>query len=202
MDGTHHDTRPERRRELNPHRALLESLFVELFQTERSAEVHLQKEAERLGDTPPASALRAIAQHAISVNAELPQVAGARDLSTTRLGTAIGDFFSLARRTFTDPVMESERSYRASLLGARHGVDLVKLVRATADAGGDAELVAWCTEWLSVREPLVEAACAQLEWFGWHPEPATRHVGGVAGFFRRLVGGHPMSELSTGGTRA
>ena len=181
----------QRRRELNPHRTLLESLFHELFQTERSAEIHSPKEAERLGDTAPARALRAVAHHATSVSSELPNLAASRGLPVSKVGSAIGDAFSMTRRLFTDPVMESERSYRATLLGMRHGLDLVRLIRATADAGGDSDLVAWCTEWLSIREPLVEEVCSQLEWFGWHPEPATKHPAGVKGFFKRMLAGGP-----------
>lgn len=192
-----------RQRELNPHRALLDSLMRELFQTERSAELHASKEAQRFGDAPPARALRAVAQHAISVNAELPRLAEARDLPVSRFGRSLGAAFSLGRRWFADPAMEAERSYRATLLGMRHGVDLVRLIRATADAGGDSDLVAWCIEWLAVREPLVEEVCHQLEWFGWHPEPATRHRSRIREMVRRMVArGRSASPELTGARRA
>jgi hypothetical protein len=39
-------------------RTLLERLGPELFQTETSAMLHGRREADRLGDTPPAQALR------------------------------------------------------------------------------------------------------------------------------------------------
>ncbi|AKF03997.1 hypothetical protein [Sandaracinus amylolyticus] len=178
----------ERARELNPHRALLTSLFHELFQTERSAEIHPPLEAARLGNSAPARALRAVSSHAASVRPELPELARRRGLPVSRTGKRIGDSFSWVRRHFTDGVMESERSYRATLLGIRHGVDLVKLIRSAAEAADDRDLVSWCTEWLSVREPLVEEVCAQLAWFGWHPESAIQHTGKVRGLLDRLLG--------------
>ncbi|UJR83483.1 hypothetical protein [Sandaracinus amylolyticus] len=177
-----------RARELNPHRALLTSLFHELFQTERSAEVHPPAEAARLGNSAPARALRAVSSHAASVRPELPELARRRGLPASKTGTTIGESFSQMRRHLADGSMESERSYRATLLGMRHGVDLVKLIRSAAEAADDRDLVAWCTEWLSVREPLVEEACAQLAWFGWHPESAIQHTGKVRGLLDRLLG--------------
>ena len=187
-----------RRRELNPHRVLLESLLTELFQSERSAEIHPPKEASRLGDSAPARALRAVSQHARSVRAELRELARERDLSATDGGSRIGDLFSWARRTLSDPLMEEERSYRATLLGMRHGLDLVKLVRATAESADDGELAAWCTEWLSVREPLVEEVCSQLAWFGWHPERALQHPAGIGSWLSRLLGGGRSTRPTLG----
>src|ERR1700741_38958 len=46
---------------------LLNSLSKDLFQTEMSAPQHCRREAERLGDTAPADALRGVAIHAESV---------------------------------------------------------------------------------------------------------------------------------------
>ncbi|MDQ3033009.1 MAG: hypothetical protein M3Y87_11365 [Myxococcota bacterium] len=187
-----------RRRELNPHRVLLESLLAELFQSERSAEIHPPKEASRLGDSAPARALRAVSQHARSVRAELRELARERDLKATEGGSKLGDLFSWARRTLSDGMMEEERSYRATLLGMRHGLDLVKLVRSTAESADDGELAGWCTEWLSVREPLVEEVCSQLAWFGWHPERALHHPGGIGSLLDRLLGGPRQSRPTLG----
>lgn len=178
----------QRKRVPNPHRELLESLFVELFQSERSAEIHPPVEAVPLGDSAPARALRAVSQHAVSTREELMEHARRRDLLHSRSGRRIGDAFSWSRRLFSDPNMEVERSYRATLLGMRHGLDLVKLLRAAAESADDTELAAWCTEFLAVREPLVEEVCSQLAWFGWHPERAIQHRGRIRGFFDRLFG--------------
>lgn len=177
-----------RKRDLNPHHALLESLFAELFQSERSAEIHPAQEAARLRtDSAPARALRAVAQHARSVRVELREIAAERDITLASAARGLGDLFSWVRRLFTDGLMEEERSYRATLLGMRHGLDLVKLLRATAESADDGELAAWCTEWLGVREPLVEEVCSQLAWFGWHPERALRAATGPRALIGRVL---------------
>ena len=53
------------------------SLWLELFQTERSAERHCLIEARRLGAVPPASAMRAVSAHATRVLGQLPALAAA-----------------------------------------------------------------------------------------------------------------------------
>jgi hypothetical protein len=174
------------RRRINPHRVMLENLFLEFIQSERSAEIHPRREASRLGDSAPARALGSVTQHALSVRDELQAIARSRGIRAAAV-RKIGDLFSVARQWFADAVMEEERSYRATLLGMRHGLDLVKLIRAAAESADDVSLAAWCTEWLGVREPLVEEVCNQLAWFGWHPEAAIQHRRGPRLALRRLV---------------
>lgn len=169
----HEDTQ---RRRINPHRAMLESLFVELIQSERSAEIHPCREALRLGDSAPARALMSVSRHAVSARGELLEMASAHGIHGLP-GRKMGEIFSALRHWFADAIMERERAYRATLLRMRHGLDLVKLVRATAESADDVELASWCTEWLGVREPLVEEVCCQMAWFGWHPETAIERRG-------------------------
>jgi hypothetical protein len=147
---------------------LLPSLMTELFQTERSAYRHPIREAKRLGDVPPAIALRAVAAHANEVLDELPELARARGLSAAGVGMIIGETFSDVRHFFADRLIDRERSYRGTLLGMRHGIDLVRLLRAAAEDEADAELVSWCERWLGVRERLVAGVERELEWFGHH----------------------------------
>ena len=147
---------------------LLPSLMTELFQTERSAYRHPIREAKRLGDVPPAIALRAVAAHANEVLDELPELARARGLTLAKLGTVIGETFSDVRHFFADRLIDRERSYRGTLLGMRHGIDLVKLLRAAAEDEADAALVAWCERWLGTRERLVAGVERELDWFGHH----------------------------------
>jgi hypothetical protein len=153
-------------------RQLLQNLFHELFQTEQSAALHPQREARRLGTVPPADALRQVAEHARRVLDELPELAERRKLPVSRIGQLVGLMFSNARHWFADRLIEPERSYRGTLLGMRHGVDLVTLIRDSALVEGDAELAEWCTRWLVEREPLIEAVAAQLQWFAETPEAA------------------------------
>lgn len=165
--------------------ALLKSLTHELFQTERSADVHPQREAERLGDIPPAEALRAVSAHAHEVLQELPALAKKHGLPDSFAGQAIGEFFSDMRQLLADRLIEPERSYRGTLLGIRHGVDLVELMRQVARVRGNGELAEWCAGWLAKRQPLVDAVAAQLAWFAQFPDQATGKHGG--GLLKRVV---------------
>lgn len=153
---------------------LLPSLVTELFQTERSAYRHPIREATRLGDVPPAIALRAVAAHANEVLDELPRLARARGIAVAGVGAMIGETFSDVRHFFADRLVDRERSYRGTLLGMRHGIDLVRLLRAAAEDEADAELVTWCERWLRVRERLVAGVERELDWFGHHQTFAAR----------------------------
>ena len=150
--------------------------MTELFQTERSAYRHPIREATRLGDVPPAIALRAVAAHANEVLDELPELARARGVAASGVGAIIGETFSNVRHFFADRLIDRERSYRGTLLGMRHGIDLVRLLRAAAEDEADAELVSWCERWLGVRERLVAGVEGELDWFGHHQAFAARHA--------------------------
>lgn len=151
---------------------LLETLFHELFQTETSAKWHPQREARRLGEVPPARALRAVSEHATVVLQELPELARKYDLPVSGLGKTAGFLLSTMRQWVLDRLIEPERSYRGTLGGMRHGVDLVELISQVAQAQNRRELAQWCARWLSERRPLVEAVAAELAWFAQSPESA------------------------------
>lgn len=152
--------------------AWLANLVRELFQTEQSAKNHPRIEAERLGDVPPAHVLLAIAAHAEAALAELPPLVTRHDLPHSTGGKIVGAAFSSLRDNFVDLLLSSEKSYRGTLLGMRHGVDLVELVQYVARQEGDSDLVAWCVAWLDKRRPLVEAAAGELAWFAANPDRA------------------------------
>lgn len=164
---------------------LLKTLTHELFQTERSADVHPQREADRLGDVPPAEALRTVSAHAREVLQELPALAKKHGLPDSFAGQAIGEFFSDMRQLVADRLIDPERSYRGTLLGLRHGLDLVELIRQVARVRGNGELADWCAGWLAKRQPLVDAVAAQLAWFAQFPDQATGKHGG--GLLKRVV---------------
>lgn len=167
-----HESQEEFEKKQEKQHALLRSLFRELFQSERSAMKHPRREAERLGSGPPAQALEAVTDHAKRVFAELCAAARASNVPVSRAGMAIGSLFSIARHVVLDRAVDTERSYRATLLGMRHGVDVVKLVRKVADASGRVELAGFCTRWLDDREPLVERVESAMSWFAEHPQRA------------------------------
>jgi len=116
--------------------------------------------------------MTAVADHAKGIFAELCAVARASDAPVSRAGMALGSVLSIARHLVLDRTVEAERSYRATLLGMRHGVDLVKLIRKLADASGKVELAGFCTRWLEEREPLVDRVEAAMGWFAEHPKRA------------------------------
>lgn len=151
---------------------LLHTLFIELFQTERSADVHSLREAERLDGTPPALALRAVSTHAQSAMKEIVELAKKRNFEDTQAGVGIGEMFSQVRDHLADRLIDRERSYRGTLLGMRHGLDLVRSLGFAAGAAGDSELATFCETWQKARTPLVESAAAELAWFARNPERA------------------------------
>jgi len=168
LDGTVPD------QEGRPGRKLLRRLSRELFQTETSARLHCRREAERLGDVPPAAPLLESAAHADASLKSLSKGAARRDLPLSVAGALVGVAFSTVREFFLDRLFTSEQSYRGTLLGMKHGVDLVKMVNQLAQREGDFELVEWTDAWLRVREPLVEQAEARLSWFADHIDVASR----------------------------
>lgn len=152
--------------------AWLSTLVHELFQTERSAKVHPIVEAERLGDVPPARVLRAVSAHAELALAELPPLVKRHQLPDSKVGRLVGSTFSTLRDRMFDLLLSAEKSYRGTLLGIRHGVDLVELIQYVAREDGDMVLVEWCGRWLERRRPLVEEAARELKWFAADPDRA------------------------------
>lgn len=152
--------------------AWLSILVHELFQTERSAKVHPLVEAERLGDVPPAQVLRAVAAHAELALAELPPLVKRHQLPDSKLGRLVGSTFSALRDRMFDLMLTAEKSYRGTLLGMRHGVDCVALIRYVAREDGDQILAEWCDRWLERRRALVEEAARELAWFAANPDRA------------------------------
>ena len=159
-----------------PAQELLRSLMRELFQTEHSAQTHCRVEAERLGQSPAARALEAIARHADAVMEELPIRAKHHALPVSAGGLAVGEMFSQIRRHLADLLMDQETSYRATLLGVRHGLDVMKMFQEAAVAAGQDELAEWCDRIWQARAPLVESCAQQLSWFAQNPEQAVTQV--------------------------
>lgn len=170
-------------------RQLLATLLQELFQTEQSAKVHPAREAERLGAIPPAAALRAVSEHATHILEELPGLTQRCGLELGLLGKTTGQLLSNLRQWVIDRLVEPERSYRATLLGMRHGVDLVTLISQLAQAEGNHDLAKWCARWLRERSPLVESVAVELSWFAQSPQAAiAAGGGGLARTLRQMLG--------------
>jgi len=157
-------------------RTLLNNLTRELFQTETSAARHCAREATRLDNTPPALALRAVVHHAELVLAQLPEVAERNGMVVSAGGIATGELFSQLRDKLADLLIDSERSYRGTLLGCRHGLDVVRLLRQLAVVIGNEDLDNFCAGWLNTRIVLVEQLEEELAWFAKHPTEAVANA--------------------------
>ena len=154
---------------------LTQSLFPEVFQTEQSAEEHCAREAKRLVERP-AAAMIAVSDHARASLTRLHAFAEKRDVRTSTVGKVVGHLFSEVRERLADHFVSSELSYRGTLLGIRHGVDLFRLLGEAAQNEGDAELAELCSSWLAARAALTANVEAQLAWFAAHPEDAMKRA--------------------------
>ncbi|MET0285736.1 MAG: hypothetical protein ABW352_14750 [Polyangiales bacterium] len=170
------------RKDLTPNqRTLLNNLTREIFQTETSAVRHGQREAERYdAGAPPAHALRAVSTHAERVLIELPGLAERAGLIISKGGILVGELFSQGRDKLADLLIDRERSYRGTLLGMRHGIDLFRLTQEFADAANNYELRDFAKQWLEERTPLVQRVDEELRWFAQNPDVAVQ-VGGFLG---------------------
>lgn len=153
---------------------MIKRLGRELFQTETSARLHCRREAERLGDVPPARPLLAASRHANEALESMTEHTKRSELPLNIAGALVGVAFSTAREFVLDRLLSSELSYRGTLLGMKHGVDLVKMMNQLAQHEGDIGLTEWTDKWLREREPLVQEAEAQLAWFANNVEAASR----------------------------
>jgi hypothetical protein len=89
-------------------------------------------------------------------------------------GALVGAALSELRDKLSDPLIHSERSYRGTLLGTRHGLDLVKMIAFAADATGKLPFESFGQSWLTTRTVLVLRAEAAMSWFAQHPHEASR----------------------------
>lgn len=157
----------------------IHQLGYEFWQTETSASRHCRREARRWADSAPARALLAAAEHADRILAELPHLPLLRGARQSGLGRALGQAFSLGRDAVLDKLLTGERSYRGTLLGLRHGVDLVRLMNEVTQRAGIAELTPFLTRWLEERVPLVESVADNMRWFAERPERALESARGI-----------------------
>ncbi len=159
---------------MNPREKLRSKLCRELAQSEHSAIYHSTREAKRLGDVPPAHALLAIAEHARSYQKRFELVAKERPTFGLAVGRAVGEAFSLLRHVIFDRMIDVERSYRGTVLGAKHGTDVARLLREVALLDHEAPMIDFVNAWLSEREALIRKAEAELAFFAEDPQRAIK----------------------------
>jgi hypothetical protein len=151
-------------------RKLEQKLCRELSQSEHSAIVQPRREARRLGDVPPAHALLAISEHAKAVRPRLDALIERRTSARgIEIGRALGELFSVVRTFVVDQMIDTERSYRGTLLGLDHGIDIVRMLAVISARDGDEHLAMFCDEWLTQRLALVDRARGELAWFADQP---------------------------------
>ncbi len=144
-------------------RRLLEKLIREILRAETQAVDHPVRELKRIGEVPPVATLQDVATHAVAMRERFIDVLHANELAFHR-GT-FGATLATLRHLVIDRVIDAERSYRTALFDLRHGIDVVKLLRAVAWRVELFGLIRWCDDWLGARRTLVARVEAQLAWF-------------------------------------
>lgn len=173
-------------------RELFETLISEVFQTEQSACDHPTREAQRLGDAPPAEAMRACAEHAERTLETLRDFCEQDNLRPRNAARALGSTFSQIRDKFADLVLDRQRSYRGTLLGIAHGIHVFELLREVVTTGAldsDDARQRWLffiNQWLHDRRQILQAATLALHWFAANPEQALEPARDTG--FARAVG--------------
>jgi len=153
---------------------LRHKLCRELAQSELDARLHTRREAGRLGDVPPAQALLEIAAHADALSVAFETYVATRQPVGLRLAHAVARVFSGTRHYFLDRLIDRERSFRITLLGLKHGVDVAKLLRVVACEEEEIGLALLCDDLVRDRAALIVQAEATLAWFAAHPAFALR----------------------------
>jgi hypothetical protein len=164
----------------SPYEELRIKLLRELFQCEHDVATHPAREARRFGDTPPGIALRAIANHGAVALGQLSLISRHGTEARAKLGHLVGEVVSLTRYLFVDRLIDAERSYRATLLGLKHGIDVIRMLREVAERDGDLALSLWCEDTLIERESLVHEAEMAMAWFAEEPRMALRSGAALA----------------------
>lgn len=144
-------------------RRLIDRLIREIVHVELQAGEHGARETKRLGDVPPAIALREVAAHAAIMRTRFVEVLAAHELRLGRSG--LGATLATLRHVVGDRVIDPERAFRTALLELRHGLDVVKLLRDAARREQLFGVIRWCDDWLGARRTLVARVEAQLAWY-------------------------------------
>lgn len=173
----------------DPRTRLRDKLCRELAQAEHDARLHTRREAKRLGECPPGKALLAIAAHADDVELALEKLTKQHVGVGLRVARAVAKVFSGVRHFFADRLVDRERSYRATLLGLKHGIDTLRLLREVVTINCDVALLKFCDLVLVERLCLIEDAEQALVWFAEQPELALG-----SGAWRALPAGPMTAE--------
>lgn len=146
---------------------LHDKLAHELIQAEHDACLQSRREAKRQGPGKPAEILLEIADHAEQTEARLRALVG-QPISAA-LALIVAQAFTNVRYYAFDRMLSHERTYRATLLGLRHGLDAAHLLHAAAKRGFRPQTTNLCGELIRLREPMLAKAVDAVTWFADHP---------------------------------
>lgn len=153
-------------------RRLLEKLVRETARAEAQAMEAPEREARRMGASPPVEALVEIADHAELMQRRFARMLEGHDPALYLTHGGLGTTLTSLRHLVVDRVVHAERAYRTVLLDLRHGIEVVKLLREITRRQMLFGLVRWCDDWLGARRTLVARAEARLSWFAEQELPA------------------------------
>jgi len=146
---------------------LIHKLLREVTRAESQAIDHAATESRRLGEAPPAIALREVAAHALSMKPRLLDMSSAHglDLHRSAFGSRLSTLRQLVVDRVTPALADAEHAYRTAILDLRHGLDVVRVLREVSRRHELFGLIRWCDDWLRARRTLVTGVEARLLWF-------------------------------------
>jgi hypothetical protein len=148
---------------------MLQSLLRELHDSEEATRRWAIRDARCYDGVELGAPFYALAAHAGASVKSIEEVARARGVRRERATRLVRRLLGRARDLYRVRFHSAERAYRGTISRVRDGIDLARLVRSTAEGGGDHELVRLCDEWLALRIALVETMTEQIEWFADRP---------------------------------
>ena len=101
----------------------------------------------RIGDVPPARALRAVAAHALSTRERLARVLAGHGVAAMPARRRMSELCRWVIARLVDP----ERLYGDALDELRRELDVVYELRSAARVDGLFGLIRWCDDWLPAR---------------------------------------------------
>jgi hypothetical protein len=125
--------------------------------------------------------MRAIAEHCGALRPRFEWLLRPDHTLGLGLGRALGQVVSALRHALFGRLIDTERSFRTTLLGLRHGVDVARLLREVALRTGEIHLLRYCDELLAERTRLLAHAEQALGWFAEQPAIALSSGSVVAG---------------------
>lgn len=162
-------------------------LLHELLCEEESTLQRARRDAARYDGVELGEPFGEIARHAEGTLPHVAALARARGASKRRTSHFLQRLVGKAKDLYRDRFVSAERAYRKTISRIRHGIDLVRLLRGSAEVAGDEELLAFCTEWMKRRGAMVATLVEQIEWFADRPRVSMETGHAIAGARRQLA---------------